>query len=254
MADIPEHDLAESRPVFATTFENAAAILPLMGNRPVALRFSPQLNARWQQACRRLIERWASSIGTDPAAIRPEILAIMTLAIESKDADCLQITDTLASVADHLELHPLSSRLRAAISATCDVLQDGSGLENPRLTERLRHCSQRLQQAMQISPKPGERSDVLDQLFVEDSEERLGRMRDALDALPIDIYALELESSELIQHAEQIEMWGIYHLARQLQNFVLQLIDAGEMTQDQAANDICQQLRLIEQALLAVDY
>lgn len=253
MADIPEYDLAESRPVFATTFENAAAILPLMGNRPVALRFSPQLNARWQQACRHLTEQWANSIGNEPDGFRKEVLALMTLAIETGDADCLQLTESLASVADYLELHTLSSRLRAAVSATCETMEDENGLENPRLAERFRHCSQRLQQAMLASPKPGDRSDILDRLFVEDSEEKLDRMRDALDALPIDIYALELESSELIQHAEQIEMWGIYHLARQLQNFVLQLSDVSEMTQDQAAKDISQQLRLIEQALLAVD-
>ncbi len=252
MADLPEHDLAESRPAFAATFENAASLLPLLG-KEAPTRFSPQLNERWQHASQRLAECWATNVGTNPCAIRADTVALMVLAIETGDADCLQLTDTLTSVADHLELHPLTSKLRAAVSTTCDVLQESSGLENPRLSERLRHCSQRLQQAMRASAKPGERSDVLDRLFVEDSQERLERMRDALDVLPIDIYALELDTSELIQHAEQIEMWGIYHLARQLQNFVLQLGDVSESTQDKAAQDISRQLRLIEDALLAVD-
>ena len=49
-------------------------------------------------------------------------------------------------------------------------------------------------------------------------------------------------------------MWGIYHLARQLQNFALQLSDASETIQDQAAHDIAQQLALIESALRAIEY
>ena len=252
MADLPEIDLADSRPTFARTFENAASIVPLL-SKPATPRFSPQLNARWIKNCKALGDHWSSTLGADPCAMRPMIISLLSLAIETNDPDCLQLSDTLASVADHLECHPLSNRLRAAVTATCEVLQDAEGLENMRLTERLRHCTQRLQQAMLISHKPGERSDVLDQIFVADSEERVERMHDALEALPIDIYALELESSELIQHAEQIEMWGIYHLARQLQSFVLQLSDVSEKAQDQAAQDIAQQLQRIKQALLAVD-
>ena len=104
-----------------------------------------------------------------------------------------------------------------------------------------------------VAGKPGERSDILDALFIQDAEECLARMHEALDALPIDVYAIELEAAELFRHAEQIEMWGIYHQARQLQNFVLQLSDANESTQDQAIQDIVQHLSSIEQTLRAVD-
>ena len=69
----------------------------------------------------------------------------------------------------------------------------------------------------------------------------------------LDVVALQQESQELIQHAEQIEMWGIYHLARQLHNFAVQLSDVSEAVQDQAARDLAQQLDLIDQALRAVD-
>lgn len=252
MADIPDKDLAETRAALAPTLDAMASILPWVG-KSQTLRFSPELNKRWQDACRTLAEHWTTHAGSDPTAIRPAIFSLLGIAIEAGDADCLHLGETLASVADHLEQRAPGNRLIAALTATTEALLDEGGLENPKLAGRARHFSERLASAMRPSAKPGERSDVLDRLFVQDADERLARMHEALDVLPVDVYALELESSELIQHAEQIEMWGIYHLARQVQNFVLQLSDASEATQDQAAQHIVRQLDLIDQALRAVD-
>jgi len=253
MANIPDDDIEKTRNALAPTMDAMASILPWIGKtQPV--RYSPELNKRWQAACRSLADCWAQRGRTDPAAIRPGIYSLLAIAIETGDADCLRLGEALASAADHLEHKAPGNRLSAALTATTEALLDEGGLENPHLGERLRHFSDRLVAALRPSAKPGERSDVLDRLFVEDSEERLLRMHEALETLPIDVYALELEASELIQHAEQIEMWGIYHLARQLQNFALQLSDASEAVQDRAVQDIARQLALIDSALSAIDY
>lgn len=252
MADFPDKDIEETRAALAPTLDAMASILPWVGkSQPV--RFSPELNKRWQAACTTLAERWSARASDGPTAIRPAIFGLFPIAIESGEADCLLLCETLATVADHLEHNPPGSRLVAALSATCEALLDEGGLENPKLLIRTRHFAQRLNEALQPSSKPGERSDVLDRLFVQDAEERLAHMREALDVLPLDVVALEQESVELMQQAEQIDMWGIYHLARQLHNFALQLSDVSESVQDQAALDIARQLDLIEQALAAVD-
>ncbi|WP_298395719.1 hypothetical protein [uncultured Azonexus sp.] len=253
MADIPDDDLEKTRTALAPAMDAMAAILPWVGkSQPV--RYPPELNKRWQTACKELADDWIKHGRTDPQTIRPRVFALLSVAIETGEADCLRFGETLASVADHLEHQPPGNRLSAALTATTEALLDEGGLENPHFGERLRHFTGRLETALRPSTKPGERSDVLDRLFVQDSEERLQRMHEALEVLPIDVYALELEAGELIQHAEQIEMWGIYHLARQLQNFALQLSDASETIQDQAAHDIAQQLALIESALRAIEY
>lgn len=253
MADFTDNNIPDSQTALAPTLDAMASILPLIGKSQPA-RFSPELNKRWQSACSEFSARWAARTTEGPTAIRPGIFALLGIAIESGDADYLHLCETLATAADHLENRQPGNRLIAALTATTEALQDEGGLENAHLPSRARHFAQRLETAMRPSGKPGERSDILDALFVQDTEECLARMREALDALPIDVYAIELEAAELIQHAEQIEMWGIYHQARQVQSFVLQLGDASEAVQDQAVQDITRQIDLIEQTLSAVDY
>ena len=252
MADFSDEDIPDSRAALAPTLDAMASILPWVG-KPQPLRFSPELNTRWKTACTALSAHWAARAAEGVTAIRPSVFALLSIAIESGDTDYLHFCETLASTADYLENHTPGNRLIATLTATTEALLDSSGLENTNLPSRTRHFSQRLETAMRPSSKPGERSDVLDALFVQDADECLARMREALDVLPIDVYAIELEAAELIRHAEQIEMWGIYHQARQVQNFVLQLSDASEATQDQATRDIIQHIDLIEQTLRAVN-
>lgn len=252
MADFPDKDIDETRAALAPTLDAMASILPWVG-KAQPLRFSPELNKRWQEACKELAERWQARAKEGPTAIRPAIFALLSIAIESGELDYLELCESLASVADHLEQGAPGARLTAALISTTEALLDEGGLENPKLPARARHFSQRLNDALQPSAKPGERSDVLDRLFVEDADERVAHMREALDVLPLDVVALEQESAALIHQAEQIEMWGIYHLARQLHNFAVQLSDVSEAVQDQAARDLAQQLDLIDQALRAVD-
>lgn len=253
MAQFPDDDIEKTRSALAPTMDAMASILPWVGKTQPA-RYPPELNKRWQTACRNLADGWSKHGRSAPETIRPRVFALLAVAIETGEADCLRFGETLASVADHLEHKAPGNRLSAALSAATEALLDEGGLENPHFGERLRHFTGRLETALRPSSKPGERSDVLDRLFVQDAEERVARMHEALEVLPIDVYAIELEASELIQHAEQIEMWGIYHLTRQVLNFALQLGDASEAVQDQAARDIEQQLLLIEEALRSVEY
>ncbi len=251
MAELPDDDLADTRHSLAPTLDAARAILPWIGKTPPQ-RFPAELNQRWQACCKALASHW-SERGRSTPAIRPDIFQLLQLAVESGDVDYLYLAETLASVADHLEYTPPSARLSAALSATCEALCDGNGLENPQLPSRAQHFAARLADCLRPSHKPGERSNIVDRLFVDDALERIEEMREALAVLPIDVHALAQLSRELTEHSEQIEMWGIYHQGRELHNFVLQLRDASTASQDQARDTIDRQLDLIESTLLAVD-
>ena len=252
MADIPDKDLDGTRAVLAPTLEATAAILPWVA-KPQPVRFPPELNKRWESACKTLSECWLKRQTDGPAPVRAAIFALLGIAIESHDVDCLHLAEALASAAEKLDEEPVPARVAAALMATSEALLDEGGLENPHFVERARHFAQRLESTLMPSRKPGVRSDVLDNLFVDDTRERLERMYDALAVLPIDVYALHSEAAEMIQQAEQIEMWGIYHLARQLESFVAQLGDASEQVQDQARAEIDNLLHVISGALNAVN-
>lgn len=252
------NDLAATRSALNPMLDAMASILPWVSQTQSA-RFPPELNKRWQSAWSEFADTWQEHGSTDPARFRRSAMLIMSLALETADADCLALAESLASAADRLEHQAANNRLHASLQALCEVMTDASdkhlpqGLEHPRLNERLRHFRERLETALRPSGKPGERSDVLDRLFVEDAEERLAHMREALDVLPIDIYGIAEECEGLIAHAEQIEMWGIYHLGRGVHNLSLQLYDASEADQDRAAHAIRAQLDLIEQALRSIE-
>lgn len=252
MADIPEKDLEGTRAALAPTLDATASILPWVA-KPQPVRFPPELNKRWEAACKELSERWTTRQKDGPATVRSAIFALLALAIETADVDCLRLGEAMAGVADKLDEDRIPARVVAALTSTIEALLDEGGLENPNFAARAQHFAQRLEASLQPSRKPGERSDVLDTLFVDDSRERLERMYDALAVLPIDVYALQTEAEELIQQAEQIEMWGIYHMARQLESFVVQLGDASEAVQDRARSEIDNLLHTISGALAVVD-
>lgn len=213
MADIPEHELEGTRAALAPTLEATAAILPWVA-KPNKLRFDPKLNERWVTASKRLAAAWSDRHGDGADDIRPAIFSLYATALETADADCLRLGEALASASDLLEDSD-SVRLIAALSATVECLREGEGLEHPAFAERAKHFAGRLEAAVS-APDAGERSAVIDQLFVDEANEQIQLMREALAALPPDAYALATESTKLAHQAELLEIWGIMHMARQL--------------------------------------
>lgn len=214
MADIPEHELEETRAALAPTLEATAAILPWVA-RPKKPRFDAKLNARWIAAGRRLAAAWSERHGGGANDIRPAIFGLYTIAIETADTHCLRLGEALASAADRLEENTLPPRLIAAMSATIECLSEADGLEHPAFHERSSHFAGRLE-ACAKATNADERSPVLDQLFVDEAGEQVQLMHEALAALPPDAYALTTEALKLAQQAELLEIWGVMHLARQL--------------------------------------
>lgn len=247
-----DNDLNETRAALAPTLEATAAILPWV-SKPQPVRFPPELNKRWEAACKELAERWSARHKEGATSIRSTIFSLLGVALETDDVDCLRLGEALASVADRLESGPPGARLVAAISATSEALLEPNGLENSGFIGRAQHFALRLEQSLQPSLKPGERSDVLDNLFVHDTEERLERMREALLVLPIDVYALQIESQEMIQQAQEIDMFGMIHLGRQLADYVAQMHETGEAEQDRARDEINALLDTMATALAAVN-
>lgn len=218
MADIPEEDLAETRAVLAPTLEATAAILPWV-SKPRQLRFDEKLNERWMSAGKRLSEAWQDRHGKGIEEIRSAIFNLYAIAIETADSHCLRLGEALASAADSLENASPSARLVAAITGAVECLNEADGLENEAFADRAQHFSTRLESTL-AAPDNAERSPVLDRLFVDEANEQIELMRDALAVLPPDAYALTTEAIKLAQQAEQLELWGVMHLARQLSDYI----------------------------------
>lgn len=252
MADIPEDDLEETRAALAPTLEATAAILPWLA-KPRKLRFDAKLNERWVSACEHLDKTWSARRRADGSQLRPAIFTLYGIALESADTDCLRLGEALATAADVLEEMEPPPRLVAALSATIESLHEASGLEHTLFGERARHFAQRLEACLAPDSRGNQRSSVLDSLFASEAMERLELMREALLALPPDAYALKLEATELAAQAEHLELYGVLHLCRHLQEAIacgaqIKDLDAAE-TRD-GVQAILQQL---EAAIAAIN-
>ena len=214
MADIPEHELEATRSALAPTLEATAAILPWV-TRPRQARFDPKLNARWMAATRHLAAVWSARHGSGTDAVRPAIFGLYAIVLETADADCLRLGEALASAVDLLEDSAPTPRLIAAMSTAIECLNEAGGLEHDAFAERASHFAGRLE-AVASTPDASERSATLDRLFVDEAQEQIQLMREALAALPPDIYVLSTESLKLAQQAELLEIPGVMHLTRQL--------------------------------------
>lgn len=214
MADFPEDELEETRAALASTLEATAAILPWVA-KPRKARFAPELNERWITAGKRLAAAWSERHGSGADDIRPAIFGVYAIALETADTDCLRLGEALASAADRLEEETFSPRLIAALSAAVECLTEAEGLEHPAFPGRAAHFAKRLEDSA-ATANAGDRSAVLDKLFVDEASEQIQVMHDAMAALPPDAYVLASEALKLAQQAELLEIWGVMHLARQL--------------------------------------
>mgnify|MGYP001766542333 CR=1 FL=1 len=249
MTDIPEDDLEETRAALAPTLDATAAILPWL-KKPKARRFDIALNARWNDGVAHLNHAWAERHRLGLDALRPAIFSLYSLALETRDADCLRLGEALASAADRFDSGPPTARLAAALTATLECLSDPSGLEHEAFGERARHFSGRLEQSAS-DPESTERSTVLDHIFVQEAHEHLELLRDALAALPPDAYALSTEATTLALQAEMAELWGVMHLARQVASIIEQR--PAELDQPGIRDTIETLLDQIATALAAIE-
>ena len=251
MADIPEKDLEETRAALAPTLEATAAILPWVA-KPRPLRFAKELNQRWVAACRNLATAWSARHHAETDSVRPAVFALYGVALESTDTDCLRLGEALASAADGLEGIP-PARLIAALSASIECFDEASGLEHVLFTERARHFAERLEGCLSAGGQTVERSPVLDRLFASEARERLERLHDALAALPLDAYALQLEAGELAQQAEHLELYGILHLCRQLAQAIPRQGSSDQLDSATLRQGLLAILHQLETAIAAVD-
>jgi len=214
MADIPEDDLAGTRAALAPTLAATAAILPwLAKERPP--RFATELNQRWITAAGNLAAAWSARQGEDWGVLRQAVFALYAVALDSRDADCLALGEALASAADRLDAGVATGHLRAALSATTECFAEATGLEHEAFPQRARHFARRLLAAVEQASDQ-QRSPLIDRLFAAEVSERLALMREALDALPPDAVMIKGEALLIAEQAEQIELYGLMDLARQI--------------------------------------
>lgn len=249
MNGIPDKELEETRAALAPTLEATAAILPWL-SRPRPLRFDKKINQRWIDACLCLAKAWSDRHGVDHSVIRSAIFTLYGLALETTDADCLRLGEALASAADQLERPEPSPRLIAALTATIECFSEPEGLEHRVFAERARHFAERLDATLLLKSDTGERSPVLDHLFAEEANERIGLMHDALAALPPDAYALKCEAAQIAQQAEYLELYGIVHQACAL---VESIANERDLDSDAVRRRLEESLCQLTRTIAAVD-
>lgn len=242
--------LAETRAALAPTLAAVAAILPWLA-KPRPQRFDSALNRRWIEACTGLATVWADRFGPGADQIRPAIFTLYGVALESADVDCLRLGEALASAADQLEANPSGLRLIAALAACIESLSDAQGLEHPAFPERAVHFAQRLEAMAAPGTASGERSVVLDRLFVSEANEHLERMRDALAFLPPDAYALKLAATDLAQAAENAELFGVMQLAHQLVGRLSSRVN--DLDEELVRNQVNESLKQLAATIAAVN-
>jgi len=250
MADFTEDELEETRAALAPTLDAITAILPWL-TKPCALRFDVDLNQRWITAGQHLTKAWSGRFDARAEPIRPAIFALYTVALETADIDCLRLGEALASAADQLEAETPSPRLIAALTASIECLSEKDGLEHPAFSERANHFAQRLEMAIAQGTQASPRSAVIDRLFVAEAGEQLERMQDALALLPPDIYAFKLAAVELAQAAENIELFGVLHLARALAESMN--MRAVDLDNESSRSKTQERLRQLSETIAAVD-
>lgn len=248
MADIPEHELEETRAALAPTLEATAAILPWV-SKPKKARFDANLNVRWIAAGKRLAAAWSRRHDSAPDDVRPAIFNLYAVAIETADADCLSLGEALAGAADRLEETTASPRLIAAITACIECLDDAAGLEHPSFSERSGHFARRLE-ATATATNHNERSAVLDRLFISEASDQIQMMQDALAVLPPDAYALTTEGLKLAEQAELLELWGVMHMARRICKISSQ--EASHLDDPATRADIHQMLADLSSAIASL--
>ncbi len=215
--ELPPETLDATRAALEPTLRAVADILPLVveAREP---RFPPELSRRWQACCERLVQSWAERYCGGMADFRPAVFELCALAVELGDGDCLRLSEALASASDWLEdpRHREEPRLLAALSAACEGLVIDNGLEHPLFPERAAHLTRRLNHCLQ----PGAGSDagnpVLLRIFVDEVQERLEWMHEALQLLPPDAYALKTAAEEIVRLAEPLELYDLIDRARLL--------------------------------------
>lgn len=252
MTEFPEEAFEENNDAVASALEATASILPWLA-KPQKRRFSPELNTRWVAACQHMDQVWKDRHGAVFGEIRPAIFKLYSLTLETDDIDCLRLGEALASAADCLDEGLVSARLIAALSACNECLIDEQGLEHPAFGERMQHFAARLEGCSATAKINSERSAVIDRLFVAETDERLTRMRDALDALPPDTTILLEETIELIQDAEHLALYGMVHTARQLQKTLERASQHNSLESETIRAHVLVQLKILAQQNLTVD-
>ncbi|MBS1189700.1 MAG: hypothetical protein H6R10_1492 [Rhodocyclaceae bacterium] len=219
---LPDGDeLEEARAALAPTLEATASILPWVAT-PKKPRFPPESAKRWQAVCDRLAVFWFGRHENGLAGLRPAVFELYGAALELGDADCLRLSEALASATDRLEIAEgvSSPRLAAALSATFESLALPDSLEHEAFPDRVRHFAGRLERCADPQGAAQVRSPVLDRLFVGEAGDGLERLHEALAVLPADVYGMRLAAEDIARLAEPLDLDDIgivaTHLARLL--------------------------------------
>lgn len=212
-----DDELKETRAALAPTLEATAAILPWV-SKPKELRYPPEKTARWEAASQAVDAAWSRRYQDGGSAFRPAVFELCAAALELADVDLLRLSEAFASASDSLEddARHDDPRLIAAISAGCECLLREGGIESDGFPPLARQSATRIEQVLALPLTPSVRTPTLVNLFINEANDCIDRMLEALEQLPADTYAVKLAAEELAELADPLELEHIALLARAL--------------------------------------
>jgi len=215
--DLPPEEIDSARAALEPTLRAVADILPLVAQAR-APRFPPEQSERWQACCARLAHSWAERHCGGMNDFRPAVFELCALAVELNDGDCLRLSEELASASDLLEnpQRQQEARLLATLSAACECLALDNGLEHPLFPQRAAYLIERLQHCQNPADDHGQLNPLLLRLFVDEAREQINAMREALELLPPDAYAIKSIAEEMARQAAPLECYDLIDRARLL--------------------------------------
>ena len=205
-----------------------SSILPLLA-RAAQRRFDPLINDAFQVCTRRLLNGWRNLCLEDDMAwdeLNRLVFQTYRLLLQTNDPYCLPFSEALLNAVGRFEsmAHSIQGRpLKAALSSCFEVLSE-TDLEHPELNARLTYFAKRLTDASERLDYDG-RSEIIDQLFLDEAAEQLELIHSALNELPPNVETLQLSADWLVQEAMQIELNDVVSAARQLEKAVRILAD-----------------------------
>lgn len=184
--------------------------------KPEAPPLDPEAVAEWGDAGQAAIAAWADRANSGLPPFRQALIRLCAAALALALPEALHLAESLAGVGDRLD-DPAAAEdphLRAAVSATLELLADTADLGLPVFAQRVGHVAARLHDCRR-GPQPA-LSPTLLHLFADEVHEQIGSMREELACLHPEAEALVDAALAIADHAAHLELHAVRDLAEAL--------------------------------------
>lgn len=218
-APTPEEGLGDE--LRRSILQGAAKMAPSpelisLTNKPEAPPLDPEAVAEWGDAGQAAIAAWADRANIGLGPFRQALIRLCAAALALGLPEALHLAESLASVGDRLD-DPAAAddpHLRAAVSATLELLVDTDDLGLPVFAQRVDHVAARLTTCREAVRSP--LSPTLLRLFAGELGEQAEEIREELARLQPRAEVLVHAALAIAEHAAHLDLGPAQALAEAL--------------------------------------